>query len=217
MALIRLNLDDARQFLTAAQNIADEHGLTLLAQKISFGHDSLLEELETWQSFKQTKASISKRIKLAAIDSVMNRMLGKRAVEPPTIVEEKPIMLLIMDDSGNTFFNHIFAKDWDYDDLFSSFMSAFNTFSSEIFLKSIDRIEIDENVILITPMEPFLVCYVIKGQSYSAQKKLNSFSDVVRNRPEIWDSLQKSIKTNEMLNLNNPPSLGAAVDEIFSH
>jgi tetratricopeptide (TPR) repeat protein len=217
LALIRLNLDDARQFLTTAQKIADEHGLTLLAQKISYEHDSLLEELETWQSFKKTKASISKRMKLAAVDGVMERMLGKRAIEPPTIVKENPIMLLIMDNGGNTFFNHTFVKDWDYDELFSSFMSAFNTFSSEIFSKSIDRIKIDENVILITPIEPFLVCYVIKGQSYSALKKLNNFSEIIRNRPEIWNSLQKSIKTNEMLDLNNPASLGAAVNEIFSH
>ena len=216
LALIMLNLNDARQFLTTAQKIADDHGLSLLAQKISQEHDNLLEELETWQSFKKTKASISKRMKLAAVDGVMERMLGKRALEPPNIVEEKPIMLIIMDNSGNTFFTHTFDKNWDYDDLFGSFMSAFNTFSSEIFSKSIDRIKIDENVILINPIDPFLVCYVIKGQSYSALKKLNNFSDVIRNKPEIWDSLQKSIMTSEMLDLNNPPSLGAAVNEIFS-
>ncbi|MHA1985967.1 MAG: tetratricopeptide repeat protein [Promethearchaeota archaeon] len=216
MALLTLNLNDARQYLTTAQKIADDHGLTLLAQKISYEHDNLLEELETWQSLKKKKTSISKRMKLAGVDGVMERMLGKRAVDPPAIVEEQPILLLIMDKSGNTFFNHTFAKDWDYNDLFSSFMSAFNTFSSEIFSKSIDRIKIDENLILINPIEPFLICYVIKGQSYSALKKLNSFGEVIKNRSEIWDSLQKSIKTSEMLDLNNPPSLGAAINEIFS-
>jgi tetratricopeptide (TPR) repeat protein len=216
LALIMLNLNDARSFLTTAQKIADEHGLQLLAQKISHEHDELLEELETWQSLKKKKASVSKRLKLASVDGVMNRMLGKRAVEPPAMIEEEPIMLLIMDTSGNTFFTHIFAMDWDYDDLFSSFMSAFNTFSSEIFSKSIDRIKIDENLILISPIEPFLICYVIKGQSYSALKKLNSFAETIKNKPEIWYSLQKSIKTSEMLDLDNPPSLGVAVSEIFS-
>ncbi|MHA2088813.1 MAG: hypothetical protein ACW972_11080, partial [Promethearchaeota archaeon] len=216
LALIMLNLNDARSFLTTAQKIADEHGLQLLAQKISHEHDELLEELETWQSLKKKKASVSKRLKLASVDGVMNRMLGKRAVEPPAMIEEEPIMLLIMDTSGNTFFTHIFAMDWDYDDLFSSFMSAFNTFSSEIFSKSIDRIKIDENLILISPIEPFLICYVIKGQSYSALKKLNSFAETIKNKPEIWDSLQKSIKNSEMLDLDNPPSLGVAVSEIFS-
>ncbi|MHA1985971.1 MAG: tetratricopeptide repeat protein [Promethearchaeota archaeon] len=216
LALMMLNLNDARSFLTTAQKIADEHGLQLLAQKISYEHDELLDELETWQSLKKKKASVSKRLKLASVDGVMERMLGKRAVEPPAIIEEKSIMLLIMDNSGNTYFTHSFTKDWDYDDLFSSFMSAFNTFSSEIFSKSIDRIKIDENLILINPIEPFLICYVIKGQSYSALKKLNNFSEAIRNRTEIWESLQKSIKTSEMLDLNNPTSLGIAVNEIFS-
>lgn len=217
LALITLNLNDARQFLTSAQKIAEEHGLTLLAQKISQEHDSLLEELETWQSLKKNKVSMAKRMKMASVDGVFERMLGKRVVDPSEVIEEEPILLLIMDNAGNTFFNHKFAKNWDYEDLFSSFMSAFNTFSSEIFSKSIDRIKIDENLILINPIEPFLICYVIKGQSYSALKKLNSFAEAIRNKSEIWDSLQKSIKTSEMLDLSNPPSLGTAVNEIFSH
>jgi tetratricopeptide (TPR) repeat protein len=100
LALIRLNLDDARQSLTAAQKIADDHGLKLLAQKISEEHDNLLEELETWQSLKKTKASLSKRMELATVDSVMERMLGKRAIEPPELVDEEPIVLLIMDKNG---------------------------------------------------------------------------------------------------------------------
>ncbi|MHA2039432.1 MAG: tetratricopeptide repeat protein [Promethearchaeota archaeon] len=215
LALIQLNLNDARQYLSEAQTIADDKGLTLLAQKISNEHDNLLEELEIWESFKKTKASISKRMKLAAIDGVMEQMLGKRAIEPTKIIEEEPILLLIMDNAGNTFFNHLFAKNWDYEDLFSSFMAAFNTFSSEAFSESIDRIKMGENLILVNPIEPFLVCYVIKGQSYTALKKLNSFSEAIRNKSKIWDSLQKSIRTSEMLDFNNPPSLGMVINEIF--
>jgi hypothetical protein len=94
-------------------------------------------------------------------------------------------------------------------------MSAFNTFSDEIFSKSIDRIRIGENTILINPVETFLACYVIKGQSYSALKKLNKFAEVIKKKSKIWDSLLKSIKTSEMLDLNNPPSLGSVVKEIF--
>jgi hypothetical protein len=95
-------------------------------------------------------------------------------------------------------------------------VSAFNTFSSEIFSKSIDRIKIDENVILIKPLEPYLICYVIKGQSYPAQKKLTRFSDSIRNNSEIWEALNRAAKTSEMLELNNPPSLGITVNEIFN-
>jgi tetratricopeptide (TPR) repeat protein len=215
LALIRLNLVDARQFLTTAQKIANDHGLTLLAQKISHEHDVLLEELDTWRSLKKTQASVSKRMKLASIDGVIDRMQGRRAIEVPEISIEEPILLLIMDKSGVSYFNHSFIGDWDFDDLFSSFMSAFNTFSGEIFSKSIDRVKIADNTILINPIEPFLACYIIKGQSYPAQQKLFRFSDAIKTKTEIWEALNRAAKTSEILQLDNPPSLGSTVNEIF--
>ncbi|MFX0027868.1 MAG: hypothetical protein ACFE8B_01545 [Candidatus Hermodarchaeota archaeon] len=100
-----------------------------------------------------------------------------------------------MDSSGVTYFNHLFIANWDYSDLFSSFMSAFNTFSSEIFSNSIDRIKVKENTILINTVESFLVCYVIKGQSYPALQKLTKFSEAIRENLEIWQALNNSVKT----------------------
>lgn len=95
-------------------------------------------------------------------------------------------------------------------------MSVFNIFSSEIFSKSIDRIKIGENIILINPIESFLVCYVIKGQSYPAQQRLSRFTDAIKTNVEIWDTLNKAVKTSVMLELNNPPSLGNVINEIFT-
>jgi tetratricopeptide (TPR) repeat protein len=213
---IKLNLDDARKFLTKAQKIASEHGLQLLAQKISLEHDKLLEELETWQVFRDTQASLSKRMKLTPVDGVIERLLYKQTIEPPELVDEEPILLLIMGRDGISYFNHPFVENWNFDDIFSSFMSAFNTVMDEIFSKSIDRIRVGENTILINPVESFLVCYVIRGQSFSALQKLSRFSDAIKWKTEIWDTLNRSIKTSEMLELNNPPSLGEVVNEIFN-
>lgn len=120
-----------------------------------------------------------------------------------------------MDNSGATYFNHTFAAIWDHSDLFSSFMSAFNSFSDEIFSKSIDRIRIGENTILINPVEQFLACYVIKGQSYPALQKLTRFTKAIRENPEIWKALNKSVKTSEMLELDKHPTLKSVIDEIF--
>jgi hypothetical protein len=120
-----------------------------------------------------------------------------------------------MDSSGITYFNHSFSGNWDFDDLFSAFMSAFNSFSGEIFSKSIDKVEIGDNTILIKPFKPYLACYIIKGQSYPAKKKLSRFSDSVKNTVEIWEALNKASKTSEMLELDNPPSLGSTVKDIF--
>ncbi|MFX0083977.1 MAG: hypothetical protein ACFE94_19700 [Candidatus Hodarchaeota archaeon] len=142
-------------------------------------------------------------------------MKGRGVIETSELENEEPILLLIMDSSGVTYFNHPFIANWDYSDLFSSFMSAFNTFMDEIFSKSIDRIRVGENTILINPVEPFLACYVIKGQSYPALQKLSRFSEAIRENPEIWQALNNSVKTSEMLELDKPPVLKTVIDEIF--
>jgi hypothetical protein len=60
-----------------------------------------------------------------------------------------------------------------------------------------------------------MVCYVIKGQSYPALLKLTRFSDAIKWKTEIWDALNIAVKTNKMLELNEPSSLGEIVTEIF--
>ncbi|MFX1456845.1 MAG: tetratricopeptide repeat protein [Promethearchaeota archaeon] len=212
LALIKLNIGDARQLLTKAERIADEHGLHLLARTISSEHDKVLEQLEIL-----IKAPVSKRLKILEIDKTLDHMKGKQMMEPPALVEEDPILLIIMDNSGIACFSHTFLEDFDHSDLFSSFISAFNTFSSEVFSKSIDRIKIGENTIFIKPVEPFLTCYVSKGQSYPAIKKLNKFSDSIKNKSEIWEKLNNAVKTSQELNIDNLPLLGTVVNEIFTH
>jgi len=75
--------------------------------------------------------------------------------------------------------------------------------------------KIGENIIFIKLVEPFVVCYVSKGQSYPAIKKLNKFSDSIKNKKEIWDTLNKAAKTSQELSVNNSPLLGAVVKETF--
>lgn len=217
VALIQMDFDATKRLLTQSQRIAELHGLNLTAQKISSEHDSLLDQIKSWEELKERNAPIEERLKLVSVDGVLERLQGKRAVEPPELVDEEPILLLIMDNSGTTYFNHPFVTNWDYSDLFSSFMSAFNTFMDEIFSKSIDRIRVGENTILINPVESFLACYVIKGQSYPALQKLTRFTEAIRENSEIWRALNKSVKTSEMLELDKPPGLKTVIDEIFTH
>ncbi|KKN36000.1 hypothetical protein LCGC14_0778130, partial [marine sediment metagenome] len=215
ISLLEMNMGDARRYLTQAQRIAEEQNLQLLARAISKEHDKLLEQLDEWEDLRKKKASISEKMDLASLDITMDRIQGMRAIDPPEVVEEEPVLLLIMSEGGIPYFNHSFIEGWDEQDLFSGFMSAFNSFSSELFSKSIDRIKIDENIILLKPVESFMVCYVIKGQSYPALLKLNRFSDAIKWKSEIWGALNKAVKTSEMLEIHNPSSLGDVINEIF--
>jgi tetratricopeptide (TPR) repeat protein len=215
LSLLDMNIGDAQRRITEAQHIAEEHGLQLLARSISIEHDKLLDYLDKLKSTKESDVLMSERIDIGSLSTIIERMQGKRALDPPEMIDEEPLLLLIIGQDGVSYFSHPFMENWDFDDLFGSFMSAFNKFSSEIFDKSIDRIKIDENLILIKPVETFLVCYIIKGQSYPALQKLTRFSDAIKWNTEISEALKLSVKTGEMLELHNPSSLGKVVNEIF--
>ena len=216
-SLIQMNMGQARQSFTKAERIADEHGLHLLARTISNEHDILLEQIEKWENFRNVKAPVSERLKYIDIDKTLNHMMGKQMMEPPDLIEEDPILLLIMSEAGSTYFKYTFIKEWDYSNLFSSFISAFNTFSSEIFSKTIDRIKIGKNTIFIKPVETFLICYVSKGQSYPAIKRLKKFSESIKAKSDIWEKLKKAAGSSQELNVDNLPLLGTMIKEIFLH
>ncbi|MFW9822959.1 MAG: tetratricopeptide repeat protein [Candidatus Thorarchaeota archaeon] len=216
ISLLQMNMGDARRYLTQAQRIAQEHGLHLLAREISTEHDKFLEQLDEWENLKSKKASFSERMDLASLDFTMDNLQKTRALNPPELVDEEPVLLLVMSRDGVSYFNYSFREDWDAEWLFSSFMSAFETFSSELFSESIDRIKIGEHLILINPVESFLVCYVIKGQSYIGLQKLNRFSDAIKWNTEIWETLNRAVQTGEELELDKIPSLGIILNDIFN-
>jgi len=215
LALIQMKFEEAQLLLTQAQRVAELHGLNHMAQKISSEYDNYLEKLNEWKNLKAKDAPIAERLELASVEGVIERLQGRRVIDPPDLIDEEPILLLIMDNSGTTYFSHTFAEKLAYSDLFSSVMSAFNTIMDEIFSNSIDRITVKEYTILINPVESFLVCYVIKGQSYPGLQKLSHFSKAISEDTEIWKMLNKAVQTGEVLELEKPQSLGIIVNEIF--
>ncbi|MHA2339946.1 MAG: tetratricopeptide repeat protein, partial [Candidatus Hodarchaeales archaeon] len=215
LALVLSDLKEARLLLTQGQQLSEKNGLHMLAVKISMEHDELLEREKDWEILNEKGVPLAERIELASVDGIMDRLQGRKVVDLPELVDEQPILLLIMDKGGIPYFNHDFEVNWDHSDLFGSFMSAFNTFSDELFSKSIDRIRIGENTILINPVDRFLACYVIRGQSYLALQKLTRFTKAIRENSDIWYALNKSVKTHEMLELNKPPVLKTVIDGIF--
>ncbi len=192
LALVRLNLKDARTLLSQAQMIAEERGLERLARKISSEHDQLLEQLDQWEELIAKDASITERVKVANLEELMGWMARKREI----IIDEKedePIMLLLVSESGLP----IYFKQFDparelKDMLISGFLSSINSFVQEAFDAPgmIRRIMHDEYTLSFNLIEPILFCYVYEGQSYTAMKKLEKLIDEVY-ESEVWSALEE--------------------------
>ncbi len=216
LALIQMDIVEAKQLLTHAQRIAELHGLNLLAIKISSEHDNLLEQVNDWDNLKKINAPMSERIKLASFDGVIDRMQGKQAVEIPKLTPEVPVLLLIIGEGGFPLFSNQFAEKWAFeDDLISGFLSAFNSFSGELFSKGLDRAKFGEYTILMQSVEMFSICYLFKGQTYLARRKLIAFKEGIQNTTSIWETLNKFYKSSRNVELKDIPSLKSLVVEIF--
>ncbi|MHA1670381.1 MAG: tetratricopeptide repeat protein [Promethearchaeota archaeon] len=217
LSLIKMDIPEAKNLMTEAQKIAEMHNLNLIAQRISYDYDSLLDQSVLWDELFERNAPVSERIKLASLNGVLGRLQGKNAFLPPKITKEKPILLLIMSKDGISHFSHSFQDYLDFEPLFSSFLSAFNSFGAELFSleNTIERINFGEYRILVNHIENFIVCYIIKGQSYSAKRKLLNFTTEIRVILEIWNALNLSVKSGKMLEMHNPPVLGKLVNQIF--
>ena len=89
LALLTLDIKNARRFLTQAQKIAERFGLSQLATKISIEHNYLLDQLLTWENLKKSDISLTERIKLAGLDKHMKEILQKSGNITTQISEHK--------------------------------------------------------------------------------------------------------------------------------
>ena len=216
LALIQMNMGDARQLFTKAERIADEHGLHLLARTISSENDKLLEHLEMWEKLKESGAPLAERIELSRLNEQMERMVSKRLVKYPKLEAEQPVLLTIMTNDGNILLFNPFTADSTIDSAyFGEFLSSCNTFCDQIFSETFDRVKFGQNTVLITTVDSFSLCYMFQGQSYSARQKLTHFSEAVKKEPDIAKLLKDAGNKNIEIKVNETSSLEELIFESF--
>ncbi|MHA2399132.1 MAG: tetratricopeptide repeat protein [Promethearchaeota archaeon] len=216
IALLSLKLKEARRLLTQGQKIAEKFGLELLARKISDEHDELLKKLEKWEDLKKSEAPMKERLDLSRVDNQMRSMIQKRVIKQSDIKDEDPIVILFISEAGMPVFSQSFAEEWSFQDhLFGGFLTAVNTFSDEMFSKGLDRASFGDYTLFMNAASPFLVCYLFKGQSYSAQQRIRYFLDKLQSNQEVWQAFEKYYQMNQEIQLKDIPSLEPLIKEVF--
>ncbi|MEJ2296308.1 MAG: hypothetical protein P8Y23_16285, partial [Candidatus Lokiarchaeota archaeon] len=69
--------------------------------------------------------------------------------------------------------------------------------------------------LLMNAFSPFLMCYIYKGQSYSAQKRINSFLNKIRTNKDTWSSIKKYYEMKREIEMNDIPGLKMLIEETF--
>ncbi|MFW9827621.1 MAG: tetratricopeptide repeat protein [Candidatus Thorarchaeota archaeon] len=216
LALIQMEFDKSKHLLTQAQQIAEIHGLNMLAIKISSEHDKLLEQSNVWENLKKVGAPMSERIETAYFKGVIDRLQGKQAIDPPKLSNEKPVLLIIVGEGGVPLFSNAFVEDWPFDDgIVSGFLTAFDNFSGELFSKRLDRAKFGEYTILLQSVDKYSVYYLFKGQTYPASQKLKQFINRIKESTSLWKMMNKFYKANRLIELKDSVILESIINEIF--
>ncbi len=216
ISLVELEYENAKRLLTQAQLIADEKGLDQLARKISGEFDELLQKEEEWTKLTMKRASVVERVHAAQIDERVERMAKIREAEAPMIATDDPVQFMLMSAHGGfCIVSKEFQTTFNVDEsLISGFLSAITSFSDEVFSLPLDRIKVGEYFILFRAVVPFLFCYVFKGESYTALKKVDQVIEKLQEDSVIWNSLEKTVDSG-LLNPDTNLIVEQVVTQVF--
>jgi tetratricopeptide (TPR) repeat protein len=216
LALLTFDIKTARQLLTKAQNIAEKYKFEPLVRKISSEHDDLLQKLDLWENLKDLESPLSDRLKLINLEDQVKVMIQKRRNEIPEAKDEEPIMILVISKGGIPTFSKLFVQTFIVEeDLICSFLAAFNTFSGELFSEGLDRASFGEFTLIMKPVAEFLICYIYRGQSFSAQKRMKNFVENLEMNNEVLDKFNEYQMKSQMIKLEDFPSLNETISKIF--
>jgi len=168
---------------------------------------------------RENNASIIQRIEVTQLDDLLAK-LKQQIFDIDELPAEQPVMLLILTQSGQPIYNENFipsrfSKD---ESLLSGFISSINAFFKEVFETSgsIERIKHQDLTVLLKPCESILFCYVFKGQSYSAIKKLEEFTSLLYDKKtDIWNMLQNQIKVSVPLEEDKIKQIEEIIADVF--
>jgi len=216
LALLTFDINNARKLLSKAQEIAEKYGLNRLSIKISIEHDELLKKIDLWEDLKNSNSPLSERLKLTRLEEEMKRLITKRTIEVPMLIEEDPLLLLVMTEGGIPAFSHAFSRDWKFsDELLSGFLTSFDSISKAVFSEGLDRAKFGDHTILIYPLGNFLICYLFKGQSYYAKKKLGHFTTNIKENSSLEQIFKKFLTDFHTIQLNENPNLEELIKDSF--
>jgi len=216
IALLNFDVKSARLFLTNAQKVAESYSMKRLAMKISYEHDKLLRQNKMWENLKVSEVSLSERLELTGLSEQMENLVKRRMIEVPEISKEDPVMLLILTEGGNLLFSKKFVEDFSFeDDILGGFLTTINYIISEVFSEGLDMAVFGQYTLLMMPVQPFLVCYIFKGDSYFAHHKIKNFLESIQKDNLVWQSLQNFFQKSKSIQLDDIPSFELLITEIF--
>ncbi|MHA2502823.1 MAG: tetratricopeptide repeat protein [Candidatus Kariarchaeaceae archaeon] len=198
LALLDLDFQTAKSYIEAAEFIASDRGLSKINQKISLYYDEFLDQMKALERFAKDDTSIKEKLSAIKLDDFIATMIRTRS-EEVEISPEEPSLFLILEKGGTTLYKKNFSDTATINnELIAGLISALYTLSGEVFDTSgaTQRIKHEDYTVITQPVSgdhSFLFCYVFKGNSFNALKKLERVTRSIVDSTTIWKALNREV------------------------
>jgi len=122
------------------------------------------------------------------------------------------VCIAVFSKTGYPVFSHKISEDMEFDD---RKIGSIISLSGEMYSHSLDRLKLGEFTVLLHEIDSFSLCYVFKGQSYSAGQKLSNFTEAVKENKTIIEVLNTAIRAGQQIKLSDNPDLEELITNSF--
>jgi tetratricopeptide (TPR) repeat protein len=196
LALIQLEINKAEHYIDRAYSISKSHGITKIEMKASDLQDELMNTISKWEELIEVDASLSDRIKEANIEELLNVMIAVKEEENLERKTIQPALFMILAEGGVKIYEKKFKEGAKLKSgLISGLLTAIHGLSENAFSthSSVQRIKHNEYTVIIKPINQILFCFVFKGKSYTALRKLDDIVGYIKDSRIIWSALVREI------------------------
>ncbi len=211
---------EARQLLTQAQLIAEEHGLHRIAAAISDDHDTLLthSRVVNTPSGRQEILDFSDEELMHEFESLIQQMVHQRMALEERDARERPYrdtpvaFFILSAHSGLPLYMRVFNDELHGTPaMISGLIAAVQKITENVFSRKIDRMVVGEYHVVYLSDDPLLLVYACRGPSYDALNRLRRFKDALSGMPEQQDTVIRAANSNWI----SPSAIKTAIQDVI--
>lgn len=202
LSMINLNFNNSQRFLLKAINLAHAYGLHRVEQEIYQEYDQFILNSSFWKWNSHVDISKYKKSQINQIKLQIKSFFAPKTSPIDEISEEDPHALLFLRKNGTIILTKEFHPEWKENSLsFDIFKLNLNTQLQQFLKKSIDIAKYEEFSVVFREFRNTIICYMYKGSSFSATRKLDRLIAKLNVKQIFVNKLNKASSGNKQIHL----------------
>ncbi|UYP44959.1 hypothetical protein NEF87_001244 [Candidatus Lokiarchaeum ossiferum] len=200
LSMINLNFADSQKLFLEAKNKAHTYGLNRLEHEICLEYDRFLLNSAFWKWNSHVEIEHYKKSQINQIKLQLESFFAPKNTQINDLNKEDPYALIFLNKKGNILLTKEFNPEWKENSLaFDIFKLNLNTKLQQFLFDSIDLAKYEEFNLIFREFKEVIICYVFKGSSFIASRKMDSLITKLNEKQIFISKLSKASSENKQI------------------